>query len=109
MNSRLNRIRFLENSIKENPADPFFPYALAMEHKTNEPSKAIDLLRSLLISHPNYLPTYYSLGSMLIDEGLEEEALKILQTGKSLSQKSGDHKTLREISDLITNLEMEGF
>ena len=107
MSNRDNRITFLEKSIEENPGDPFFRYALAMEYETVEIDKGVLLLKDLQIAQPDYLPTYLTLGRWLHEKAESNEALRILEIGKGLAKKKGDTKTFSEISTLIQNIEFE--
>ncbi len=107
MDNRQNRIRFLEKSLDKNPDEPFTNYALAMEYKSLDPGRSIDLLSALLEKAPEYLPTYYTLAQLLLDSDQVEKAKAILGSGRSHAMNQQDHKTLSEINDLLSNLEFE--
>lgn len=102
MNSQ--RIEMLKNMVLENPEDPFYPYALALEFiHTNRP-EALIILTKVLKQFPDYLPTYYQAGLLSIESGKEEEGKAILERGIELAQKQNDRKALNELRSLLDNL-----
>lgn len=102
MNSQ--RIEMLKNMVLENPQDPFYPYALALEFiHTNRP-EALSILLSVLNSYPDYLPTYYQAGLLSIESDKLEEGQTILEHGIILAQKQNDRKALNELRSLLDNL-----
>ena len=102
MNSE--RIKMLEEWIKENPNEPFNKYALAMEHSQVQPEKASELFGELLTLHPDYLPTYYIAASFFSYQGDQIHAIKILEKGIDLAQKQNNDKTLRELKSALEEL-----
>ena len=59
------RIEMLKAYIADDPADPFLPYALALEYvRLNKNEDAISLLEKVLNLNPDYLPAYYHLGKL---------------------------------------------
>ncbi len=107
MTSKEKRISFLEKSMAEKPEDSFFKYALAMELQEENSDRAIELLREVINSQPDYLPSYYSLGKLLSEQSDYENALLILDKGLELSKNLKDNKTQSEISALMQNIEFE--
>lgn len=107
MTSKEKRISFLEKSMAEKPEDSFFKYALAMELQEDNPMRAIELLKEVIDTQPDYLPSYYSLGKLLSEQSHYENALSILEKGLELSKNLKDGKTQSEISTLIQNIEFE--
>lgn len=102
MNSQ--RIEMLKKMVLEDPQDPFYPYAMALEYiHTNRP-EALSLLISVMQSHPDYLPPYYQAGLLSIESGKEEEGKAILEKGIAVAQKQNDRKTLNELRSLLDNL-----
>ncbi len=107
MNKDTKRLEFLEKNLQENPGDPFFKYALAMEIKTTDPSKAVSLLEELMEENPDYLATYYTLGKLLYEEEETDKALMFLKTGLDLAIRTKEIKAQNEIRNLISSIEME--
>lgn len=103
-----DRIKNLEEWIKEDPNEPFNKYALAMEYSQSLPERAAVLFGELLTQHSEYLPTYYISANFYADLGLREKAIQILQSGIILAQKQNNGKTLRELQTILEQLEFEG-
>jgi hypothetical protein len=102
MNSQ--RIEMLKNMVLENPHDPFYPYALALEFiHTNRP-EALSILVNVLHNYPDYLPTYYQAGLLSIESDKLEEGQAILERGVTLAQKQNDRKALNELRSLLDNI-----
>ena len=101
----LDRIKILQSYIKEDPDEPFNHYALALELIKDEPSQACQILMELVKHKPDYLPAYYQLALLLIDENRIEEAKIILDNGILLGRKQNDHKTIRELKALAEELD----
>lgn len=102
MNSE--RIKTLEQWIKEDPHDPFNKYGLAMELSQLQPERAAALFEELLTSHADYLPTYYIASHFYADQGDQSKAIKILENGIVLARKQNNEKTLRELSSALEEL-----
>ncbi len=100
-----SRIELLEKFIEEDPSDPFNYYALAMEYLQTNPAKAGKLLDEILINHPDYLPVYYTAGTLYAELANEVKALEILNKGVELAKIKSDFKTLRELKSAIQNLD----
>lgn len=98
-----DRIKMLLEGAKEEPNDPFYPYALALEYLKSEPSKATDLLESLLRMHPDYLPSYYT-AAKLFTLSNSERAIEILEAGLHVAMKQNNAKALREIQSALDEL-----
>lgn len=102
MNSQ--RIEMLKKMVLEDPQDPFYPYALALEYiHTNRP-EALSILIDVMSSYPDYLPPYYQAGLLSIESGRQIEGEAILKKGILLAQKQNDRKTLNELRSLLDNL-----
>lgn len=97
----------LAQYIAEDPADPFNHYAYAMELYKSAPQDAIGILGQLVTEHPEYLATYYTLGSWLVDDEQFEQAIAILKQGIDLAEQQGNAKTLSELKRALLNAEAE--
>jgi tetratricopeptide (TPR) repeat protein len=98
----MNRKEFLKTEIELNPSDPLNYYMLALEYKKEE-DKALSTsyFDHLLESFHQYLPTYYTFGSYLIEIGEEDKAEQILTKGHSLALEAGQEKMAKEIKSLL--------
>lgn len=99
------RIKMLEQFLKEDSSDPFSIYALALEYQHQNIEKAEALFNILLDQHPNYLPTYYIAGGFFADQSKPERALEILRKGLVLARTQKDPGSARELQAAIQNLE----
>jgi tetratricopeptide (TPR) repeat protein len=98
------RIEMLKKALLEDPNDPFYLYALALEHIHTQRSDALKMLTSLLTHHPDYLPTYYQAGLLSIETGNESEGISILERGMVLAQLQKNQKALNELRALRDNV-----
>lgn len=98
------RLKLLEQFVKEEPEDPFNWYALALEVSKLNPSRAVELFGYVLEKHPEYLPTYYHAGNLFLSIGDLEKAKEILQAGINLASQKGEQKSLSELRTLLDEL-----
>ncbi len=99
------RIKMLEQFLKDDPSDPFNLYALALEYQKLNLNEATELFEQLLTKHPNYLPTYYMAGINYVDQANPIQALSILQKGLVLAKSQKNMTAARELKSAIENLE----
>ena len=99
-----NRIELLKSEIIQNPNDPFYPYALALEYKDSAADKCLKQLEEVLLKFPDYLPIFYQLGELYADFEMYEESKKIYQRGIELAEKKKDLKTLSELKNAYQNI-----
>lgn len=99
------RIKILEQFLKEDPGDPFNLYALALEFQHENFDRAQSLFEELLAKHPKYLPTYYMAGNFYVERSDSNRAAEILKKGLVLAHQQKDLNSIREISAAIQNLE----
>lgn len=103
-----DRLEMISEMLKQHPADPFLNYALALEYKKNgQNSRAIELLKKLIASQPDYLASYYQLGKLLEEENKIDEAIKTYRSGKIIATKAQDPKTLGELNEALLLLDAE--
>ena len=103
-NSRLNQ---LLEFLSDDPSDPFNHYAVAIEYRSTEPAKALKILKELRTNQPEYLPTYYHLGEMLIESDDRQNAESVLLEGIELAKSQQDATALRELQNLLNQLLFE--
>jgi tetratricopeptide (TPR) repeat protein len=108
MSNAANRLALMQNMLEQDPNDAFLKYAIALEYKAvGQIDPAITSLQALVVAHPDYLPTYYQLGEMLVQSDKLEEAIKIYLQGRWLAKTQQDHKTLGEINEALLLLDYE--
>ena len=98
------RLTQLLQFLQEEPDDPFNIYCLANEYKNNDPDKAMEYYRDLLLNHAEYLPTYYHAAELHINSNEIEQAEKVIADGIVLALKQNDQLALRELRNLQNNL-----
>ena len=98
------RLKLLEQFVKEEPEDPFNWYALALEVSKLNPSRASELFEYVLEKHPEYLPSYYHAGNLYLSQGNQERARDVLQIGVNLARQKGEQKTMGELRTLLDEL-----
>ena len=101
-NTRLANLIALQ---KKSPEDPFFKYAIALEHiSSNDYQKAILLFEELYDSNSDFLPTYYQLAKLLEGSNIER-AKQIYYEGIKLAMLEKDIKTMNELQSALNILE----
>lgn len=102
----IERIRMLEEFIRDDPSDSFSRYALALEYvSAKDLPKALLLLENLKADDPAYLPLYYQSGMLNLQLGRNEEAVKIFREGIKLANEQGNRHTLSELQMALDDLE----
>ncbi len=91
------RIFFLKNAILENPEDPFYRHALAMEYLEKDAQAAEKLLSDILDKFPTYLPSYYMAANLYFNIGKIKDAEKTFEKGIALAIEQQNEKAIREL------------
>ena len=97
----------LAQYIAEDPADPFNHYGYAMELYKSAPDEATQMLQDLTISHADYLPSYYTLGTWLLDAERVEESILVFEKGIILATEQGNAKAISELKRALLNAQAE--
>ena len=79
MNSQ--RLKLLQEYLKNDPNDPFNLYAIATEYRDEAPRKALEYYEQLLTQHPDYLPTYYHAANLYAELNEDAKAEEIYNKG----------------------------
>lgn len=101
------RIKLLEKYIKDEPDNPFNKYALAMEHYESNPDLSLEILRSVLTKHPDYLPTYFKAAHLLWDGEEWDKAEVVFQNGIELATRQANQKALQELTSAYQNFQID--
>lgn len=101
------RLQMILEMLANNNTDTFLRYAAALEYrKMGDSAEAIKYLRSLMKDSPEYLPTYYQLGSLLEEKGQSEKAIEVYKEGRVVAKKQNDSKTLGELTEALMLLDV---
>src|SRR5438309_6121040 len=101
----MDRIEQLRKFIAASPDEAFPRYALALELKgKGEPAAAAAELAELLRRKPDYLAGYLQQGMLLQTLGKADEAKDYFRRGQDLARKTGDGKTLSELTQALESL-----
>jgi len=101
-----NRIAEILQLQKEDPNDPFFIYALALEYeKTNQLKICVSHLEKLVKDFPNYAGTYLKYAQVLVNVSDEEKAKDILKKGIDLALLLKNYKMKGELQQLLDEIE----
>jgi thioredoxin-like negative regulator of GroEL len=97
----------LEQSLAENPNDPFLRYGLALQClREGDVEEGRQRLQSLIADDPNHqVAAYQQLGQSYADTGETEAALAILQVGVAKALAAGDGHAAAEMEQLIASLD----
>ena len=96
------RLERLSELARKNPGDPFANYGLAMEYRRQEQNQeAINTFAKLMQERPDYLPTYFQYGSLLLQMGENSRAEAVFTQGIATAQEQGDQHTRDELSQAL--------
>lgn len=98
------RLRLLEQYVKEEPEDPFNHYAFALEMAKHDTLKAAALFGHLIAQYPQYIPTYYQAARVMIELQQTTEGVTILEQGIAQATLQNDSKALKEMRALLDDL-----
>ena len=93
-----NRVEALANVLKQNPADTFARYALAMEYtKASRFEDAVNEFREIRRASPDYAAAYFHEGQTLEKLGRLDEAREAYRGGIEVTTRTGDSHTRTEM------------
>jgi Tfp pilus assembly protein PilF len=102
-----DRVEQLKQFIREDPADPFNYYALALEYAKTDESKALEILNDLIQRHKDYVPSDYQLAKLYERVGQKKSAIETFLNGIEIARQQNDLKTLRELDAALQELSDE--
>lgn len=91
------RIARLKQWLAESPDDPFLYYALAMEYKQEQPSRALEYLQHVYQHFPTYCAVYYPLAHLYWDMGFRKQAREVFEQGLKICEQLAEAKLLEEL------------
>lgn len=102
----LDRISHIIELIKDDPDDPFLPYALALEYiKKGNHVEADSIFKTIIHQFPKYLPVYYHAAQLKIQMASPKEAIPLIESGKKLASEQRDMKTFNELTNLLLEID----
>lgn len=90
--------------MKEDPADPFLHYALAVEEAHSEADSLIPKLEALKARFPDYLPIYDRLAREYLTLDDEVTSLSNAKAALRLAEDQGNAIAIREMRGLVEEL-----
>lgn len=100
-----DRLTQLEQLHADDPNDPFLAYGIALEHfKLGDHDTALDWLDKTLALDAHYCYAYFQKAKILSDQGDDDEAKEILETGMKAAIEAGDDHARSEMMDLMETL-----
>jgi len=106
MTDRIDQLLKLHEA---DPNDPFGPYALAMEHaKAGRVDEAIAWLDKTLTIDEDHAYAWYHKARLLAEIGRADEAGHAAGLGLDAAQRTGDAKTIEELTELRQTLAGSG-
>jgi tetratricopeptide (TPR) repeat protein len=98
----MDRKEFIKNEINQYPDDPFNHYLLGMEYqKEGDINGALGSFKYVTATFPDYIATYYTLATLLLDTNQDEEAEKYILQGIIEAEKKGAAKAMKELKQLL--------
>ena len=105
MSSPEERIRVLQDSLKEEPRDPLTYYLLGLEYaKLGRHLDAIDAFERTVRVYPEYAAAYRELGKSLRDAGRPKEAEDVFGRGIEVAQRTHDGQAMKEMLVFLKRL-----
>jgi tetratricopeptide (TPR) repeat protein len=98
----MDRKEFIKNEINLYPDDPFNHYLLGMEfQKEGDINRALESFKYIATTFPEYIATYYTLATLLLETNQDDEAKKYILHGIVEAEKKGASKTSKELKQLL--------
>jgi tetratricopeptide (TPR) repeat protein len=99
------RLEKLHKFLAATPNDPFLLYAIALEHKKTDSTKAIEYLQKTLTADPHYCYAYFQLGQVLEGTGDLDAARKAYTDGITAAEKAGDAHAGSELAGALSMIQ----
>ena len=99
-------MELIAEMLEKNPNDTYLNFASALEYKKQgNLKKALAAFRKIIKIDPNYLPTYYQVGTLLEESGRSDDAINIYRKGLELAKKRKDVTAVGELSEALLILD----
>lgn len=91
--------------VKQQPGDAMIWYGLASEYiKAEKWSEAAEALQRVVQLNPDYTAAYQMLGTALINQGKQEEALRAWRDGIKAANRTGAWKARQHMEGLVESV-----
>lgn len=100
-----SRLDILREMLAADPSNTFARYGLAMELASSDPEEAWRNFEQLLKQQPEYVPTYYQAGKVLLSLGQTEQARDVLGRGIEAAARQGNEHARSELAALLGEIE----
>jgi len=95
----------IEALLRDDPADAFLRYSLALEMESaGEWQACLEILETLGRGSPPYVPALQMAGQFLAARGLVEDARRALREGIEAARSQGNVHAAGEMSELLMSL-----
>jgi tetratricopeptide (TPR) repeat protein len=101
----MDKIAMLTEILKQNPADAFARYGLAMAYAAE--GKSEDALREFaetIERNPDYVPAYQMSAQELLKAGRADEARSRLQAGLAACERTGNSHAASEMGGMLDEI-----
>ena len=101
----MDKVAMLTEILKQNPADAFARYGLAMAYAAE--GRDEDALREFaktIARSPDYVPAYQMSAQELLKDGRSDEARERLQAGLAACERSGNTHAASEMQAMLDEL-----
>jgi len=101
----MDKVAMLTEILKQNPADAFARYGLAMAYAAE--GRAEDALQEFaetIARSPDYVPAYQMSAQELLKDGRSDEARERLQAGLAACERSGNAHAASEMQAMLDEL-----
>lgn len=103
----LERLELLKQFTQDEPGNPFNWYALAIEYRESNPSRAMELFQLVLDQHPSYLATYLPAAHLFAEHDRLQLAQETFEKGIDLAKKEDNRKAHQELQNAFQNFLFE--
>lgn len=101
----MERIKQLQEMLKDDPDDPFLHYAVGLElAKKKNYQEAMASFQQTIKLDENYVAAYYQLGIIFIEIDIIDVARTYIETGVEKALLKKDFKAKGELEELLENL-----
>lgn len=93
---------------EKRPNDPMVQYGLGTEYKkAGDLASAANAFRAVVAANPAYTAAWQELGSVLVDAGERDEAVRVFREGVDVADRAGAWKAREHMKRLLDGLEAE--
>lgn len=101
----MDKIAMLTEILKQNPADSFARYGLAMAYAAKGKSEeALQQFAETIERNPDYVPAYQMSAQQLMKAGRNDEARTQLKAGLAASERTGNTHAASEMGAMLDEL-----